>query len=152
MTVRARIIVLLVVLLAVVCTDAFAQQKDPVPAYLLSILLGFGTGHLYLDDGMARQFLILDAATLAATAVGGLVVVASLFVAIDSESYAGVYAGYGLAAAGAIAFAGSRIWEIVSTINTVDAVAENNKTAIKPSISATPGGRIAVGVSYQTAY
>ena len=45
-----KIMIIVMVLLAVLSTSVFAEsaKKDAMPAYLLSIFLGFGTGHFYL--------------------------------------------------------------------------------------------------------
>jgi hypothetical protein len=66
-----RILAVVLVVMLVAATVSMAQEikKDSTPAYLFTILLGFGTGHFYLQDKAAVQFLLLDAGSLVYSAV-----------------------------------------------------------------------------------
>ncbi len=48
-----KILVCTVLLLGILSGTAFAEGKPALPGYLLAILLGFGTGHFYIEvDGL----------------------------------------------------------------------------------------------------
>ncbi len=160
----ARVLVVLVLLLAVVSMSAFAQQKSATPAYLLGILLGFGTGHFYLQDSMAVPFLVMEGSATAGIIVGYIIYAAAASSWITSGLTglytgttvsgppAGLYIGGGLAIIGGLALTGFKIWEIIDLFGVVKEQREQGKIAFAPAVTVTPGGQLATGVSFRLSY
>jgi peptidoglycan/LPS O-acetylase OafA/YrhL len=117
--------------------------RDPTPAVLFTILLGFGTGHFYLQDGAGLRFLLLEGGALAVSVVGMGLMMASLY---SVDYYAGEFppeylAGLGLGLFGAVAFSAFRIWEIVDLLATVNEQRAAGKVTMRPAVELRPGGR-----------
>jgi hypothetical protein len=149
-----RILAVVLVVMLVAATVSMAQEikKDSTPAYLFTILLGFGTGHFYLQDKAAVQFLLLDAGSLAVTAAGYVVVMSSLYSAdpyLTEEWPAEWSIGLGLMLAGSLVYSAVRIWEIVDVIKTVNEMRAAGKVAMRPVLEIGPGStQVGVSLSY----
>jgi hypothetical protein len=77
----AKTLAVILVLLLVAATSSLAQEptKDAMPAYLLSIFLGFGTGHFYLQDKAAITFLLLDIGAYGVIIAGGVIALVAVY-------------------------------------------------------------------------
>jgi hypothetical protein len=151
-----KIVVVLLLLLAVASTGAFAQAKDPLPAYLLSIFLGFGTGHFYMHDSAAVKFLILDASAVVVLIAGSIIEVASAASWLASPSWvagqfpAGVYIGYGMVIVGALAITGFRVWQVIDIFRV--AGKSTGKVSMLPALSLAPEGDVAYGLTLRYSF
>jgi hypothetical protein len=151
----ARALAVVLVLLLAAATASLAQEtkKDSTPAYLFSILLGFGTGHFYLQDKAAVKFLLLDLGSLAASMVGIGLMTYSL-IQLETEPYSlefptGYLFGIGLGVLGSLFYSGFRIWEVVDVIKTVNEQQAAGKVTLMPSMRLEPGGtQLGVTLSY----
>lgn len=142
-----KIMIIVMVLLAIMSTSVFAQsaKKDAMPAYLLSIFLGFGTGHFYLGSSNAFTFLLLDGGFLAVEIIGSSLMLASAQSAVNdiytngTASTSGITLGYAMVLAGALGYLGVRIWEIVDIFGQVDKMRAKGKIAqLLPKIEVDP--------------
>jgi hypothetical protein len=147
------VVAVVVVLLVAAATAAGAQEekKDPMPAYLFSILLGFGTGHFYLHDGGALRFLLLEGGALVVTGIGiGLALAAVFTMNPSSPEYSSSHAaGTSIGVFGFLAFTGFRYWEIVDLILTVKRMRSAGKVAMRPAVQLSQGRtQLGVALSY----
>lgn len=127
--------------------------KNATPAYLLTIFLGFGTGHFYLGAPHAVTFLVLDGAGVAGMALGGVLVAAGesyrancggfdLFCGF-SQSMGRLAAGLGLIGLSGTYFLVVRILEVVDIFRQADVLRGEEKVAsarIRPTIVPTADG------------
>ena len=152
----ARVLIAVLLLLTVAATSLVAQeaQRDPVPAYLLTWLVGFGTGHFYMQDDAAVKFLLLDAVSYLAT-LGGLgYAYYALYEDIYDDPYSadiptGVLVGLGVGIVGSIVYMGVRIWEIVDIFQVADQQRSRRGTAVGPILQiGTEGVTAGVALSY----
>jgi hypothetical protein len=150
-----KIVVLLLLLLAVASSGAFAQAKDPLPAYLLSIFLGFGTGHFYMHDHAAVKFLILDASALVVIITGAIIegVSAASWLAssdwVSGKFPAGVYIGYGLVVVGSLAITGFRVWQVIDIFRVAKG---KGKVSMLPTLDLTPQNEPSYGLTLSYSY
>ena len=136
-----RVIVIVFLLLTMATTTLVAQdaEKNPVPAYLLTWLVGFGTGHFYMQDDAAVRFLLLDAVSYLAT-LGGLgYAYYSLYDDLYSDPYAedlstGFFIGLGIGIVASLVYTGVRIWEIVDIFRVADRQRSGRKVAVGPML------------------
>lgn len=134
-----KLIACTVLIFFMLATATYAEEaKSPVPAYLLSFLLGFGTGHFYLGDDSASLFLIGELC-------GTGLIIASLFIALsgfdlfgsDPHSFESTIAQV-VAGIGILTLTIFRIWEIIDIFGAVDdakkrGTAASNNVSIKLS-------------------
>jgi hypothetical protein len=152
----ARITALALVLFTV-ASSAFAQEPGPkssFPAYLFTLFLGFGTGHYYLGAN-GTPFLLGDVAGVG-LATAGLVIAgvnaAGGAYAVDgvmTDGFRGALIGFGVAGAGCIVLAISRVCEIVDIFAKVDQARAEGRVAsvtMEPAFSVT-GTSFEAGVS-----
>ena len=147
-----RIFASLLLALLLVPASTFAEsQKSTIPAYLLSILLGFGTGHMYAESPKSGIFLWSEIGSLAAVAGGGIYSTVSAASAINSansgslsgttSAASGAMTGLLITSVGSIAYGVFRIWEVVDIFGTVD---QQRKAGIlasaQPELSVQPKG------------
>jgi len=146
---KVLLVVLVFTLLA--ASVSMAQEtKNATPAYLFSILLGFGTGHFYLHDDAAKKFLLLDAGSLAAVIGGEVVVLVSVGSWVSgggTDMPTGVLVGYGVMVVGALAYTGFRVWEVVDIFKTVGEMRTAGKITMRPDLQFTPEGGTHIGVA-----
>ncbi len=105
----------------------FAQDLQPKaewPAYLLSVFIGFGTGHYYLGAN-GTPFLIGDVLGLGVE-VGGLLYELGAAVALDTTQ---TLDGLTLVIVGAGIFLVSRIWEVVDVFSAADEARKAGRVA-----------------------
>jgi hypothetical protein len=146
-----KIVAVLLLLLAVASSGAFAQAKDPLPAYLLSIFLGFGTGHFYMHDSAAVKFLLLDAGAVVVLIAGSIIEVASAASWLTNPSYdptkfpAGVYIGYGMVIVGALALTGFRVWQVIDIFQVANK--SKGKMSMLPTMNLTPENELSYGLT-----
>lgn len=150
-------VVVAILLLAVLTTTAVAQeaQRDPVPAYLLTWLVGFGAGHFYMHDDAAVKFLLLDAVSYLAT-LGGLgYAYYALYTDIYDDPYATelsneVMIGLGIGLVGSVVLTAVRIWEIVDIFQVGRGARQSGaKAAVGPMLEIGTEGVVAgVALSY----
>jgi hypothetical protein len=144
-----KIVVLLLLLLAVASSGAFAQARDPLPAYLLSIFLGFGTGHFYMHDHSAVKFLLLDAGAVVVIIAGSIIeVVSAASVITTGEISAGVWIGYGMVIVGSVALLGFRVWQVIDIFQ----VAKGKKVSLLPTMNLTPEDKPSYGLTLRYSY
>jgi hypothetical protein len=138
----SRVLGLVLVLLLAAAAAGLAQDsgKDESMAYVFSILLGFGTGHFYVQDEAAVKFLLLDAGSLVMSIAGAGVAVASLYAAdpYSVEVPSGVLLGLTLAVVGSLAYSGFRIWEVVDIFGTVNELRAAGKISLQPFVQPAP--------------
>lgn len=122
-------------LIAAMAATAQEPMQDSTPAYLLSVLLGFGTGHFYLHVGDGMRFLLLEAGALTVAGVG-LMLGFPHSSGPSSLGFSPRYiAGLGITVFGALAYSGFRIWEIVDVISTVKALRAAGRVTMRPSVA-----------------
>lgn len=149
-----RLLLALLVLFLLASTSAFAQHREPLPAYFLSIILGFGTGHFYLQDESALLFLLLDGGTLTVSFAGYLLASVSFGVFLFSPSAesppAAYYYGLTFLVGGALAYVGIRIWEIVDIFGVAKEQRETGAISLFPlmTVSSQGGAAFGVGLKY----
>jgi hypothetical protein len=153
----AKILAVVLVLLLVAATSSLAQEvkKDAVPAYLLTIFLGFGTGHFYLQDKAATTFLLLEIGAYGVM-IGGAVLALTSVYSLDpySDPYITGFptefmVGLVMTLVGSVAYLGIHIWELVDLIKTVNEMRAAGKVTMRPSIKLTPGNAlVGVALSY----
>ena len=158
---RAIKVITVLLLLFVIGGNAFAADAAPksaVPAYLLSILLGYGSGHYYLGDN-GTGFLIGDLAGTAGVVVGGVLAVSAAATVASATSYSDIEAaaatltiGYVVVAAGSLITSVSRIWEVVDIFGKVDKAKADGRVAeitVTPVIEMTPTSfETGISISY----
>jgi len=147
-----RLLSVLALALLLVPASTFAQsKKSEVPAYLLSVLLGFGTGHMYAESPKAGTFLWSEVGSIAVMTGGVIYSTVSTASAVNSansgsltsvsDATTGAMTGLLITSVGSIAFGVFRIWEIVDIFGTVD---QQKKAGIlasaQPEISVQPKG------------
>ena len=115
--------VLLVSLGVMLAVGALFAQSDPEvkpawPAYLFSILLGFGTGP-YWVGGNGNLFLVSDLSCVGFVAIGSVIVYGCDGLSSRS-TLSGEAAGYLVIGAAAITYSIFRIWELLEVFNAVD--------------------------------
>ncbi len=141
-------VVMISLLILLAAGTLFAQDAGPkaaFPAYALSILLGFGTGHYYVGAN-GTPFLIGDLVGVGGMAAGGIIAVASLFSAATNPTYtgaanaiSGAAIGYGVLGVGAAVYLVSRVWEDISIFGAVDAAKKAGKVAeVVPVVNIQP--------------
>ena len=122
---------------------ALGPERDPTPALLLTILLGFGTGHFFLQDGAGLRFLLLEGGAFTVSVIGMGLMMASRY---SMDYYAGEFppdflVGLGLGVFGALAFSGFRIWEIVDLLATVNEQRAAGRLTIRPAVGLGLSGK-----------
>ncbi|MBN1836749.1 MAG: hypothetical protein JW820_12915 [Spirochaetales bacterium] len=150
----SRVLVVVILLLAIATTNVAAQGvgKNPVPAYFLTWLVGFGTGHFYMQDDAAVRFLLLDAVSYLAT-LGGLgYAYYALYADVYADPYStemptGALVGLGVGIVGSLVYTAVRIWEIVDIFQVADARQSGGKAAVRPMLEIGPEGTTA-GVAF----
>jgi TM2 domain-containing membrane protein YozV len=134
----ARVLVVVILVLAVGAVALSAQQpkKDAAPAYLFSWLLGFGSGHFYLNDPGAVRFLVLDILSYGATIGGYVVMYSALYdpYADFDAAMSRIYIGGGIAIGGAILLAAARIWEIIDIFRAVNEQRAAGQVVMRPAV------------------
>ncbi len=139
--------VLVVLLALAVAGVAFGQDAPFVrpawPAYALSILFGFGTGHYYVGAN-GTPFLIGDVGGIAAIGVGYALIASTLISTGLGQNTnvgsveTGVITGYGLIVVGGVVYAISRIVEDITIFGAVDRAVKSGKVAqIEPVLQLT---------------
>ncbi len=144
---KSKILIVAIVLLALISTSLSAQEvkKSAMPAYLLSIFVGFGTGHFYIGSDKAIIFLLLDAAAIAVEIGGGVYMMTAALDADVSRTLTGSYIMYGGLAAVLIV----KVVEIINIMGEVDKKrAEGVVAKIEPRIAVQPES-VAVSLSYK---
>jgi hypothetical protein len=143
------LLVVVLLLLAVGASTIGAQEpeRNPVPAYLLSWLVGFGTGHFYMRDDAAVRFLLLDAISYAATLGGTIYLYSVVLDPYATYDDTGIYIGAGVAIIGALVYTGVRIWEIVDIFQVADEQRMRRRTAVAPTL-AIGADTVGVGLSF----
>jgi len=116
-----KIIGCLVLVFFILTAVSYGEEaKSAVPAYLLSIFLGFGTGHFYLGDDSASFFLISELCSTGVVVVG----IALMFALVNPfdpfASLSAATAAYVVAGVGALALSVFHIWEIIDVFGAVD--------------------------------
>jgi hypothetical protein len=152
----AKTLAVILVLLLVAATSSLAQEptKDAMPAYLLSIFLGFGTGHFYLQDKAAITFLLLDIGAYGVIIAGGVIALVAvyspdIYAYSTEEIWDRAMTGLWMMLIGSLAYLGIRVWEIVDVISTVNEMRASGKVAVRPAVELTPGNaRVGVTLSY----
>jgi len=138
------VIIILVLMLVASALSAQTVQKSSVGAYLLTIFIGFGTGHFYVGADNAVTFLLLDIGTVAFSALGAGIMVRGASSLDLADMQTGMLMTYGGLGIGAVV----RIIEIVSIIKTVDKKRATGEVArLEPNITPT-----ANGVSFYLSY
>ncbi|HVN77549.1 MAG TPA: hypothetical protein VMW38_00995, partial [Terriglobia bacterium] len=127
-------VVLLMLLVFLAAGSVFAQTTPPpkssTPAYLLAILLGFGSGQYYVGEN-GTPFLIGDLAGWGMEIAGYLVILSDA----SSASYTSTAdTGAYLVLGGAAVLLVSRIWEIVDVFGAVDKARAAGRVAVVPVI------------------
>ena len=142
-----KILFIATAIFVLVTSSLTAQEvkKSSVPAYLLSIFIGFGTGHFYAGSSAATTFLLLDIGTTALTVAGAVYMInatANLDISGIATGTLMMYAGVGISAV-------IGIIEIISVITEVDKKRSEGLIArFEPKIESTADG-MAVSVSYK---
>ena len=139
---RAILILAAVACLVAAPCSAQQAQKSAVGAYVLSIFVGFGSGHFYVGSPRAPVFLGVELGAVGAVVVGGVHIGTSML----SLNVGTAVLGYSLIVAGSAVLPVARIVEIISTIGEVDRKRQEGTVAIVPTITAGPRGAL-VGVS-----
>jgi hypothetical protein len=144
-----RTVAISVVLIALFSTSLFAEEqevkKSETGAYLLTIFLGFGAGHYYIQSDHATRFLVLQLLPTA-VAIGGGVYMGMAVANLDLQ---GVVTGSIILYGGLAVFLGVHIWQIVDVIIEVDKKRAEGKIArLEPRIEIQPTG-VAVSLSYR---
>ena len=109
------------------------QPKSSAPAYILTLLLGFGTGQYYVGEN-GNPFLIGELVGYAAV-LGGVLIDASANPGGYTFGYAYDYTGVYIAAAGVVELLVFRIWEIVDVFGAVDRARAAGRVALVPVVS-----------------
>ena len=94
------------------------EAKPSWPAYLFSILLGFGIGP-YWVGGNGNPFLVGDISCVGVMAIGALIVHGGGGLS-STSTFSGEDAGYLMIGAAAIAYSVFRIWELLDVFNAVE--------------------------------
>ena len=143
--------------LALIPGIAFAQAKSAVPAYALSILLGFGSGHSYAGSPKSTTFLIGDLASVGVAAVGGVMIVSAAKsgatttdVSSGTKALGNALSGALVMGLGGLSFSVFRIWEIIDIFGTVETQKKANVLAsLNPSIGIGSDGGVKLALSYK---
>jgi hypothetical protein len=137
-----RVIVLVLVLVGVVASTTVAQEipRYAAPAYVFSILLGFGLGHSYLEDDAAPRFLLLEAGSSVVALTGALVAITTLPASFTSGLDTRFNIGIGMYIAGSLAYGAFRVWEIVDLFGVVRRMRALGKLSMRPALDIAPDG------------
>lgn len=146
----------LMVLLVFTGQCCYAQNtapKEEWPAYICAFFLGFGTGHFYLGDRKAINFLIGEIAGIG-IAAGGFIFIYFKAASYDDpyqigEDMSVICGGYSIVLLGTIVILVSRLCEIIDIFRAVDqAKAEGKIANFKPVIDIQPA-KTFFGISYK---
>ena len=113
---------------------AFAEKSE-TPAYLLSIFIGFGSGHTYAESPKSTTFLIAELGSLAVTDAG-----AGIYLSAIGSAYTGDYSAtlskattsIIITGIGGVIMSAARIWKVVDIFETV----ETHKAQASSQVSA----------------
>lgn len=117
------------------------EAKSAVPAYLLSIFLGYGTGHFYLGDDSASFFLITELCSTGVMLAGVILMFALVNPFDPYASLSAATAGYVVVGVGALAMGVFHIWEIIDVFGAVDEAKKRGAVASQSlSVKISPTG------------
>jgi hypothetical protein len=122
-----------------------------IQVYLLTFLLGFGSGHFYLGDGGAVTFLVTDLVSIGIM-VGGAVYMMSSALSVTSgstEGLSGALTGYLIVGGGALIYSIARVWEIVDVFFAADKAKTAGTVTLVPGIMPRNDG---IGLSLSILY
>ena len=153
---KKGLIVLLLVLVLSVSSYSAEAKKSAVGGYLLSGLVGFGTGHFYIGSDHAMKFLLLEGGSLAVYIVGAAITASALTQAVDyTDPLAGASKVTGQAALGStisliggVALLAFHIWDFVDIFGEIDKKKAEGVVAWQPSVNFGPDGQTTVALSY----
>ena len=144
----SNVLVVMLIMLIIITVSLPAQEtkKNELPAYLLTILVGYGSGHFYLGANNAASFLLWDVVGLAVE-IGGA---SYVYMSLINPDLEGVSTGTLVMYAGVAIIAATRIYEIVNLITTIDRMKTEGKiVSLRPIVKPTANGvSIALSFSY----
>ena len=141
---RILTILLLFVFIGGIGYTQNSATKQEWPAYFLSILIGFGTGHFYLGDENGKYFLI-GGLTGTGLLIGGLVYLRFS----DTRPEDRFETMMLLTLGGVSVFLIARVWEIIDIFFAVDRARKKGEIAqFEPYIDVSPT-RTGFGISFK---
>ena len=138
----------------IIIPSSLFAEKEATPAYLLTIFIGFGSGHGYAESPKWSSFCLAEVGSLVIYAVGtGMyanAITSVKYYSSTSISDASSKAATGalVMGMGAIALSVSRVWEIVDIFGTVEKQKKLGiLTSFDPSIEIGKNG-VAIAAKY----
>ena len=152
---KKGLIVLLLILVLSVSSYSEETKKSAVGGYLLSGLVGFGTGHFYIGSDHAMKFLLLEGGSLAVYVVGTVIATSAVTQAYNFNDPAGAekaasqaVLGGTISLVGGVALLAFHIWDFIDIFGEIDKKKAEGVVAWQPSVNFGPNGQTTVALSY----